>query len=76
MPAAQKVPIRSSCYHSHSQDKLPGINLPVTMSISPGATSRTRWKPIGPKAQSSDATQYSFFPFRSRLPKTSGLDTH
>ncbi len=57
----------------HMQDTLLGGGLPVTMSISPGATSRTRWNPIGPKAQSSDATQYSFFPFRSRLPRTSGL---
>ncbi len=57
----------------HVQIVLHRSSLPVTMSISPGATSRTRWKPIGPKAQSSDATQYSVFPFRSRLPRTSGL---
>ena len=42
-------------------------------NISPGAMSRTRWKPTGPNAQSSDAMQYSMRASLMRCPSTSGL---
>jgi hypothetical protein len=48
---------------------------PVITIISPGATSRTRVKPMGPKAQSSLATHHSVRPPLSRLPSTNGLQS-
>ena len=45
----------------------------VTTIISPGRTSRTRSNPMGPKAQSSEATHHSSPPGPARLPSTSGL---
>ena len=45
----------------------------VITIISPGRTSRTRWKPMGPKAQSSLATHHSLPWADLRSPSTSGL---
>lgn len=44
----------------------------MTMIISPGCTSRTRLKPIGPNAQSSDAMHHSGPSGVRRVPSTSG----
>lgn len=44
----------------------------VTITISPGCTSRTRLKPIGPNAQSSDAMHHSGPSGVRRVPSTSG----
>lgn len=46
----------------------------VMTIISPGKTSRTRSNPMGPKAQSSDATHHSSPLSDFLLPRTSGLD--
>ena len=49
-------------------------NAPVlsTKTASPGATSRSTWKPSGSIATDSDATMYSVPPICSFLPMMSG----
>jgi len=44
--------------------------------ISPGRTSLTLWNPMGPKAQSSEATHHSSPSSELLLPSTSGLQQH
>ena len=50
-----------------------GLTWELMTTISPGETSRTRSKPLGPKAQSSEATHHSSPHRVCRFPSTSGL---